>query len=96
MMVALALRCEEHLMDNPDIGDRTADWFWDMVQSLGLSEMDDAHFDPRFTEDVLQKFIRREYEADGHGSLFVVEDSHRDMRATEIWYQMMWYLERLV
>lgn len=28
MMIALAIRCEEHIMEDPDIGNRTVQWFW--------------------------------------------------------------------
>ena len=27
MMIALSIRCEEHIMDDPDVGDRTGQWF---------------------------------------------------------------------
>ena len=37
MMIALAIRCEENIMDDPNIGDRTAQWFWGMVVNLGLA-----------------------------------------------------------
>ena len=30
MIIALAIRLEEHIMDDPDIGNRTGQWFWDM------------------------------------------------------------------
>ena len=36
MMIALAIRCEEHIMDDPDIGNRTGQWFWNMIVNLGL------------------------------------------------------------
>ena len=36
MMIALAIRCEEHIMEDPDIGNRTGQWFWSMLVSLGL------------------------------------------------------------
>lgn len=36
MIIALAIRLEEHIMDDPDIGNRTGQWFWDMIVSLGL------------------------------------------------------------
>ena len=41
MMIALAIRCEEHIMDDPDAGDRTGQWFWSMLVSLGLGSMDE-------------------------------------------------------
>ena len=36
MMIALAIRCEEHIMDDPDIGNRTGQWFWNMIVNLLL------------------------------------------------------------
>jgi len=96
MMVALAVRCEEHIMFDPSIGDRTGVWFWSMIQNLGLSAMDDTMFDEAFTERILTKFLKREYEPDGEGGLFLVEHPRKDLRTVEIWYQMMGYLYELV
>ena len=41
MMVALALHCEENIMDDPMYGNRTGQWFWGMVNNLGLGAMSD-------------------------------------------------------
>jgi len=96
MMIALSIRCEEHIMCNPDVGDRTGTWFWGMVESLGLAGMDDANFDRYFVEDTLARFLARDYERDGRGGLFTVRNCRRDMRSVEIWYQMCWYLDGLI
>lgn len=93
MMVALASRCEEQIMDNPDYGDRTGKWFFDMIDSLGLGGMDDAHFDEAAGRDILCCFMRREYQDNGQGGLFTLRNPRYDMRRIEIWYQMMGYLE---
>lgn len=45
MMIALAIRCEETIMDDPRYGNRTKQWFWNMMKSLGLSYMNDDCFD---------------------------------------------------
>ena len=50
MMAALALRIEENIMDDPSEGDRLKNWFWSMVESMGLSEMDDENFDAKTIE----------------------------------------------
>lgn len=34
MMIALAVRCEETIMDDPRYGDRTGQWFWQMISSM--------------------------------------------------------------
>lgn len=95
MMVALASRCEEQIMDNPDNGDRTGKWFFQMVESLGLMGMDDSRFDKEAARDILYRFMRREYDESGHGGLFALRypNSKIDIRQIEIWYQMMAYLE---
>lgn len=94
MMVALSIRCEEHIMYDPDIGDRTYLWFWSMIESLGLSHMSDPIFDESTVRNVIDRFLNRKYERDGTGGLFTVEDSKEDLRRMEIWYQMCGYLNK--
>ncbi len=93
MMVALALRCEEHIMGEPD-SDRTNVWFWNMIASLHLRNMNDDNYNERYVDTALSKFVNRQYDKDGSGGLFTVEDTNRDMRGVEIWYQMCLYLDR--
>lgn len=96
MMIALSIRCEEHIMDDPDIGNRTGQWFWHMIINLGLDSMDDTKFDREYVDFVLKRLIERRYERDGKGGLFIVSNSRRDMRSVDIWYQMCWYLDEIV
>lgn len=92
MMIALALRCEDDLMNNSEIGNRTGQWFWDMISSLGLSGMDDRHYDEDEVDWIIDHFLDRRYEPDGRGGLFYLPKIHQDLRNVEIWYQAMWYL----
>lgn len=94
MMIALAIRCEE-TMDDPDIGDRTAQWFWGMIVNLGLGSMADDRYDDALVEYTIQILLFRDYEPDGRGGLFTVKNARRDMRDVEIWYQMWWYIETI-
>lgn len=96
MMVALAVRCEEHIMADPDIGNRTGEWFWQMVATLGLAGMFDSAFNQSYTNDVLRRFLNREYAPDGKGGLFAIENCPHDLRNIEIWYQMNWYLNKYI
>jgi hypothetical protein len=96
MLIALAIRCEEHIMDDPDIGNRTGQWFWGMTQNLGLEYMDDTAFDDKYVDYVILKFLNREYGRNGVGGLFTVDHSDTDLRAVEIWYQMCWYLDNIL
>lgn len=92
MLVALALRCEETIMDDPDYGDRTSQWFWRMIKNLGLDRMLDSRYDESYVEEVVNRFLDREYEPDGRGGLFTVKNCDCDLREVEIWTQMMWFL----
>lgn len=96
MVVALSIRCEEHIMDDPDVGDRTGQWFWTMIVNLGLSTMTDERFDKRYVVKKVKIFLDREYEPNGEGGLFTVKYCRHDMRTAEIWYQMCWYLDSIV
>lgn len=96
MMVALAIRCEETIMSDPMLGDRTAQWFWGMMTSLGLSSMNDHSYNEWLVNDVITRFLNREYDYDGKGGLFTIRDWDRDARDAEIWYQLLAYLNTLV
>lgn len=95
MMVALALRCEETLMDDPRYGNRTAQWFWSMVTSLGLGGMYDSNYDNKTVKKTLTRFMNREYDRDGHGGLFLIPGSPVDLRRIEIWYQLCRYIDSI-
>ena len=95
MMVALAIRCEETIMDDPAMGDRTSQWFWGMIVSLGLGSMNDHRFDRRVVDDVIDRFLDRDYEPDGTGGLFTINHCDRDLRTAEIWHQLCWYLNSI-
>lgn len=92
MMVALAIRCEETIMDDPKFGDRTGQWFWGMIISLGLDGMRDDAFDQAYVDETIDIFLNREYSFDGRGGLFTIKDCYYDMRGLEIWTQLSYHL----
>lgn len=96
MLIALAMRCEEHIMDDPDIGNRTGQWFWNMVVNLGLGSMNDDKFNRGHVDNVISKFLNREYKRNGEGGLFTIDNCKNDLRSAEIWYQMCWYLDSIL
>lgn len=96
MMIGLAVRCEENIMDNPDIGNRTSQWFWGMISSLGLNDMYGAFYDKRKVDKILITFMNRNYRHDGKGGLFTIKHCQKDLRDVEIWVQLMWYLDSLL
>lgn len=95
MMVGLAVRYEEDTMDDPKIGNRTGQWFWEMIVNLGLGSMTDNMYDDKEVDYILNRFLDRDYEPDGRGGLFTVRNCGRDMRDVEIWVQMNYYMDNL-
>ena len=96
MLIALAIRCEEHIMDDPDIGNRTGQWFGGMIDNLGLGSMYDENFDRDYVDEKIGIFLNRDYERNGKGGLFTVKHCKYDLRTVEIWYQMCWYLDYIL
>lgn len=96
MIVALAIRCEESIMDDPQIGDRTGQWFWDMMVSLGLGSMTDSRFDECYIYDTIMRFMDRDYSPDGHGGLFTIRNCEMDVSRLPIWTQMCYFLRSIM
>ncbi len=83
MFVKLAIRCDEDVMYDAEYGNRVDKWFWEFLDGLGLTKFN----------NILDDFNNRHYgKKGGHGCAFEVRKPLRDMSTTEIWYQMMWWL----
>lgn len=95
MMVALAFRVEDQIMDDDSYGNRTGQWFWSMIVSLGLGGMDDIHFNEDEIRYVIDRFLHRRYLPSGRGGLFTLDNCKYDLREVEIWFQCMWYLNEI-
>lgn len=83
-------------MSNDDVGNRTGQWFWGMITSLGLQGMNDSNFDMYKVNNILNTFLERKYLPNGRGGLFTLEHPDRDLRNVEIWYQMHRYLGEIL
>lgn len=99
MLIGLARRMDFETSDPYDLDDsidRTAYWFWEMIDNLGLIAFDDESFVEYDGMDnvgrIIERFLNRGYSRDGVGGLFPIERSREDQRKTEIWYQMNQYL----
>ena len=96
MMVALAIKCEEEIMSNESIGDRTSMWFCEMLINMGLWKYTDLYISqsPNSKNEIstiIDNVLNRRYARDGTGGLFKTNDG-TDMLTTDIWYQMCKYL----
>lgn len=93
MMIALACRIEEQIMDDDyHYGDRTSQWFWNMIVSLGLHGMSDINFNEGAARNIIDNFLNHRYKPNGQGGLFTLYNCKYDLRKEEIWTQAMWYL----
>lgn len=93
VLIALAKRCEDDIMQDPDFGNCTYLWFWTMIGNLGLLDQTDNNFNEKTVSDIIQKFMDRRYKRDGKGSIFHTSDPHKDFRKADLWYQMAWYMD---
>ena len=69
------------------------DWFWEFINNLGLMDFNDASgVEPIDIEEILEVFIWRTYESNGHGGLLPLDEPFSDQRGHEIWHQFCDYL----
>lgn len=105
MLVGLAIAIENFIMYDPMYGDRTPEWFWLMVNNLGIAFSDRDFNGTRKRSNAMRVDIRRRvdnmmthnYDPHGNGSLFPVRETDEDMRRIELWDQANIYaIEKLI
>ena len=93
VLIGLSMACESDLMYDPEEGDRTPEWFWMMIENMGLDYMDDNMFNYDIVEEIVDSFLDRTYGTDGYGGPFYIPGIKVNMRDTELWYQLNYYLQ---
>lgn len=94
MMIALAKKAEDDIMHDPDYGDRTGRWFWVMMENLGLDMCDDMNYNEGYVDRVLDTFMHHRYAPNGGaGGMFSIRKCCRDLRKTDLWWQLNAYFE---
>lgn len=97
MMVALAKRCHESIIDAPGSGNnKSYELFGLMLENMGLNKYIDNRFNKKAVEKIVNNMLDRNYSADGKGSMFYIPGINHDMREAEIWYQAMWYIDSIM
>lgn len=90
VLIALAERMNKVVEDDKN---RAPEFFWMMIDNLGMSTLRNDMFYPRYVNMRLAVLYDHDYERDGSGgALFVINDPNHDMRDADLWYQAMWYL----
>jgi hypothetical protein len=87
MLIGLARRLEF-------MTDRDCEfWFWHLIGNLGLlGHNDRSKFVEEDVEDRTSAVMWRTYDCDGNGGLFPLQNTSKDQRKVEIWYQLQEYL----
>lgn len=68
-------------------------WFWHLINNLGLLGCHDrSNFKSEDVDDITSTVIWRTYDRHGNGGLFPLQNTTKDQRRVEIWYQLSEYL----
>lgn len=93
VMIGLALRCENEIMRRWDSDeDESYRWFAIMLESIGIAHMNGSNYDPQYVDEKIYILNNNLFERDGTGGWFKVENSSKDMRDLDVWYQLQAYL----
>ena len=79
-------------MGDPSVGDNTGYWFWEMIANMHLDQMTNEYFDENYVDAAVSDMLDGNYQKNGEGGLFRIDDPTKDMRTVEIWCQLCWYL----
>ena len=88
MMVALAVRMEDDILFDPDFGDRTAVWFWDMMEDSGLIFYDLDHFSVPLGQKCPKKWSKNPLKNFDYGTLFRSKSGQNGPKVVSLWYKM--------
>lgn len=92
MLVALSCSCEDNIMHDRDLGDRTPEWFWMMLHNLGLDVYSNDHFSYEAEYEIhhiLDNWLERKFGENGKGSPF---PCYRFDNSAPMWIQLNSYL----
>lgn len=57
VLLALSIRIEEKIMVDDKKGDRTSQWFWALVNDIGLCEYDDNNWDLDLIDNTIKEWM---------------------------------------
>lgn len=97
MLIGLAMRIETDIMYDPDNGDRTSVWFWEMCDNSGLTAFPDSTWMMSYGQgqvgDILNTIMSRKIGKRGEKGLFPLKESKKNQKKVELWYQANSYFQ---
>jgi len=98
-LIPLARRMND-LFTNENTGDTTRVWFWTFIEHLGLKPYTNDRLIQRlYTSDdydiqtIVNRWLDRDFEPNGKGSIFPLSDAKGDQREVTLIYQMYNYVQ---
>lgn len=88
MLAALCIRCENQLMRNLSLGDRTSKWFFEFLRNLGINK----RMNSEEIEDLAYDFMDGNYKANGEGGMFPLRKRGIRQKGEQIWKQLSAYI----
>jgi hypothetical protein len=69
------------------------EWFWVFLENLEISDLSDNKEDiEHLVVSSVDPFVWRTYQFNGVGGIFPIDDTNKDQRKLEVWYQFCEYL----
>lgn len=96
LLVYISVKIEDEIMTNDAFGERYSEWFWLMIDNLGLKSAKNSYYSEEKVCQILENFIEKRYRRNGKGGLFVINSSKIDVKELDIWSQAMSFLTKLV
>ena len=72
--------------------DKTHDYFWIIIENMGLDAYDDSRFDPKEVDICVNRLLNRDFGPNGEGGLFTFNTVNGpDMQYVEFWKHITRY-----
>lgn len=98
MMVALACRMDDDILYNFEKGTRANEWFYKMIEGMGLESCTDEKWDDLCLDIVnhaVNVMLDRDYSKNGSGGgMFPTKTTKINQKKSEIWMQMINYIRQ--
>ena len=91
MLIALTKRIEDGI-SSVTTKENMAKWFWIFMVNLGLDPDDSRVYDSEYVENVIEKWLDREYDPTENGNIFTSFSREIDFRKEPIAVQMNVFL----
>lgn len=91
VLIVLAKDVDDILWDSRH-GDRTKEWFWMMMENMGLTEYTNPNYNEGRVAIAIDIFVNRKFAKNGSGGPFPLRRPLSNMRRIEWWYALNAYV----